>query len=209
MDYKVLLIRSLVGFTFLFLFFISIIFNKLILILLFTIIYLMIYVEVIKFFKYYNLIIYIYILLSFLILFNFLYFNYNLIYFIIFIATVVFFDTYSYILGSLFGKKKITPLISPNKTYFGLIGGYILTTLSCYLLIFFIKIPLNLFLLFFYHLIILFSFLGDILESYFKRKSNLKDSSNFIPGHGGFFDRFDSIILSNYLLIIMPLLYEY
>ena len=44
-------------------------------------------------------------------------------------------------------------------------------------------------------IIIILSFLGDVIESYFKRINNLKNSSNFLPGHGGFFDRFDSFIL--------------
>ena len=47
-------------------------------------------------------------------------------------------------------------------------------------------------------LIILLSFLGDIIESYFKRLSNIKNSSKLIPGHGGFLDRFDSFILVTY-----------
>ena len=47
---------------------------------------------------------------------------------------------------------------------------------------------------------IVFSFFGDILESYFKRISNIKNSSTWIPGHGGLFDRFDSFILSAFTL---------
>ena len=65
---------------------------------------------------------------------------------------------------------------------------------TVFTLIYNIEISLNLY--FFIILIIIFSFIGDIIESYFKRKNNLKNSSNFIPGHGGVFDRFDSFLFS-------------
>ncbi len=45
-------------------------------------------------------------------------------------------------------------------------------------------------------MIIISAFIGDIIESFFKRKNNLKNSSNLIPGHGGVFDRFDSFLFS-------------
>ena len=61
-----------------------------------------------------------------------------------------------------------------------------------------LKINYNLF--FLNNLVILFSFLGDFIQSYFKRINYLKDSGSFIPGHGGFFDRFDS-----FLLVIIPI----
>ena len=60
------------------------------------------------------------------------------------------------------------------------------------------KIDYNLFIL--ANLVIVFSFFGDLIQSYFKRLNFLKDSGNFIPGHGGFFDRFDS-----FLLVIIPI----
>ena len=88
--------------------------------------------------------------------------------------------------------------ISPNKTYEGLIGGVIFTTFT---MSFFNYIFTNYYTLS-YILIILsiifLSFVGDIIESYFKRLSKIKNSSKLIPGHGGFFDRFDSFILVTY-----------
>ena len=60
------------------------------------------------------------------------------------------------------------------------------------------KIDYNLFIL--ANLVIVFSFFGDVIQSYFKRLNYLKDSETFIPGHGGFFDRFDS-----FLLVIIPI----
>ena len=59
------------------------------------------------------------------------------------------------------------------------------------------KIDYDLFIL--ANLVIAFSFFGDFIQSYFKRLNSLKDSGNLIPGHGGFFDRFDS-----FLLVIIP-----
>ena len=50
--------------------------------------------------------------------------------------------------------------------------------------------------------IIFLSFLGDIIESYFKRKIHIKDSSKFLPGHGGFFDRLDVFIMSSIFLLL-------
>ena len=52
-----------------------------------------------------------------------------------------------------------------------------------------------------------FSFFGDLIQSYFKRLNFLKDSGNFIPGHGGFFDRFDSFLLAIIPISILNLLF--
>ena len=57
-------------------------------------------------------------------------------------------------------------------------------------------------------MIIIFSFVGDLIQSYSKRKSKLKNSGNLIPGHGGFFDRFDSLIMSSYALLIFSIFYN-
>ena len=93
-------------------------------------------------------------------------------------------------------KKIILNAISPNKTYEGLLAGILFTLL----ITFFVNNLLSLYNFFnfiIYTTIFIFSaFLGDIFESYFKRKANIKDSGKLIPGHGGFFDRFDSFIMS-------------
>ena len=83
-----------------------------------------------------------------------------------------------------------------------MIGGILLSNIfSISYLLFFNK---NIFFnnIFLINFIIIFAFIGDILESYFKRKNKLKNSSNFLPGHGGFFDRLDSFILAIIFLFI-------
>ena len=103
------------------------------------------------------------------------------------------FDSFSQITGQLFGKTKIMPGISPNKTLGGVIGGTIISLISAFLLksLFSGTIPE---LLLFAFGTVLFAFIGDVLASLYKRKFQVKDYSNWIPGHGGFLDRFDSLI---------------
>ena len=102
-------------------------------------------------------------------------------------------DIGGYIFGKLFGGPKLTK-ISPNKTWSGVFGSLILSQFAC--LIFFLDsdyiLNFNIFLLQF--LLSITGQIGDILMSYIKRKNNKKDSSNFIPGHGGFLDRVDGLI---------------
>ena len=160
-----------------------------------SLIYFLIFLEIIIFFKILKIIPIIYLFISF-IFFLFINFESNQIYkFNILIISVIAFDTFSYIFGKTFGLRKISK-ISPNKTIEGLFGGLISSLSIASLYIYYIEIDLDLKSLIFVVSIILFSFVGDIIESYFKRKNNLKNSSNFIPGHGGFFDRFDSFIFA-------------
>lgn len=103
------------------------------------------------------------------------------------------FDAFSQISGQLWGKRKIAPTISPNKTIGGTLGGAGFALLSS----FFLRRLLNFGtweILFLTSGIIVFAFCGDIAASFYKRKFNVKDFSKLIPGHGGFLDRFDSLI---------------
>lgn len=103
------------------------------------------------------------------------------------------FDAFSQISGQLWGKRKIAPQISPNKTVGGTVGGAVLALLS----LFFLRRLLNYDTwetLFLTSGIIVFAFFGDMAASFYKRKFNVKDFSKLIPGHGGFLDRFDSLI---------------
>tara|TARA_B110000438_G_scaffold152529_1_gene146546 strand:- start:23 stop:628 length:606 start_codon:yes stop_codon:yes gene_type:complete len=106
------------------------------------------------------------------------------------------FDTFAYIVGVRFGKHKIIPTVSPNKSWEGFAGGFIFTVIAAYLTVnYFSKIELN-------HIIaisLLTPFtatIGDFIESYYKRKAEVKDSGNFIPGHGGLLDRIDAFMIT-------------
>ena len=102
-------------------------------------------------------------------------------------------DIGGYIFGKLFGGPKLTK-ISPNKTWSGVFGSLILSQFAC--LIFFLDsdyiLNFNIFLL--QVLLSITGQIGDILMSYIKRLNDKKDTSNFIPGHGGFLDRVDGLI---------------
>ena len=113
-------------------------------------------------------------------------------------------DSGAYYFGKSFGKHKLSPRISPKKTIEGLIGG-IATSIIAAIVIhftFFKSFPLI-------HAIlagILLSVagvVGDLAESMWKRSADVKDSGTLLPGHGGFLDRFDSILFT------APILYCY
>ena len=159
------------------------------------IIYIIIFLEILLFFKKRKILILLYLFHSF-ILFYFISFTDEILYSInLLFLIIISFDSFSYFIGKIFGKNRILKKISPNKTLEGLLGGIFFAFLISLLfyIIFDPILKINIYL--FTTIIIILSFLGDVIESYFKRINNLKNSSNFLPGHGGFFDRFDSFIL--------------
>ena len=171
------------------------------------VIYIIIFYEVYKFFKNLSYLIYFYLIISFINFSLYLYNYFDIFIFNLLIFIIVTFDTSSYLIGKAFGRNKIFKNISPNKTLEGYIGGILSTNAIC--LIFLL---LNLLILSIHHfilinLIVFFSITGDLIQSFFKRKNLIKDSSNFLPGHGGFFDRFDSFISSIILLSLYNYLY--
>ena len=116
----------------------------------------------------------------------------NIFLYLVLVVTVM--DIFAYIGGNIFGVKKIAPTISNGKTIEGTLIGLFFSILASVLIKDLIDIN------FLYALILgftiwLFSFFGDLLESFFKRRIGIKDSGKFIPGHGGFLDRFDGYIL--------------
>tara|TARA_X000000950_G_scaffold54496_1_gene65065 strand:+ start:1172 stop:1801 length:630 start_codon:yes stop_codon:yes gene_type:complete len=114
-------------------------------------------------------------------------------------------DVGGYIFGKIFKGPKLTR-ISPNKTYAGMVGGYLLS-LACLLIITnFIDYKMTPFRLFFITILLsTISQIGDIIISYFKRKAKIKNTGNLIPGHGGILDRIDGIIFSVPALYLIDL----
>lgn len=123
-------------------------------------------------------------------------------------------DTGAYCVGSLTAKRKngnhkMTPHISPKKSWEGLIGGFVFTIAASYLLFrlgwfeTIILKPLGVYsALIFGFLVSAFGTMGDLMESLMKRSLNVKDSGKFLPGHGGILDRFDSVLLAAPILTI-------
>jgi len=104
-------------------------------------------------------------------------------------------DVGGYIFGKIFKGPKLTKL-SPNKTYAGMFGGYILSLIALSFSFQYFKLELSIEWLFFTLLVSSVSQLGDIIISYFKRLSKIKDTGKIIPGHGGLLDRVDGMIFA-------------
>jgi phosphatidate cytidylyltransferase len=113
-------------------------------------------------------------------------------------------DTAAYFGGSLFGRHRLFERVSPKKTWEGAIFGFFFSIATMGAAKILVLGYLTL-----YHAIVLgvligvFGQLGDLIESRFKRDAGVKDSSQLIPGHGGFYDRFDSLVY------ISPIVYLY
>ena len=125
--------------------------------------------------------------------------NGDYIYFIIILLICILTDIGGYIFGKILKGPKLTK-ISPKKTYSGLIGGFLLSIgvlffiFSLGLLIKPQELNSNIFILIL--LISAISKIGDIIISYFKRLSKIKDTGKIIPGHGGLLDRIDGMIFA-------------
>ena len=119
-------------------------------------------------------------------------------------ATIWIVDTAAYYAGVQWGSAKLSPVISPNKTIAGLIGGFAggIVSAGIFSTIFLSEVGYAKLLLP-AMIIALFGQLGDLVESIYKREAGVKDSSNLIPGHGGILDRFDSLVFA------APALYLY
>ncbi|MDZ7721729.1 MAG: phosphatidate cytidylyltransferase [candidate division KSB1 bacterium] len=106
-------------------------------------------------------------------------------------------DTAAYVLGSILGKHKLMPRISPNKTVEGSVFGFVFSVLTAWLChVWFIDGLLLVHSLIIGGIVGTFGQYGDLFESMFKRDAGVKDSSSLLPEHGGIMDRFDSLLIS-------------
>lgn len=128
-----------------------------------------------------------------------------------FLATIWVGDSAAYYVGRTFGRHKMAPSISPNKTFEGLAGGVVVTFLGAAAAKAGLRVPLT-----WPDTLVIAALLaaaapiGDLLESQFKRDLGVKDSSSLLPGHGGFLDRTDSLLYAapwvlGYLLLVRVL----
>ncbi len=114
---------------------------------------------------------------------------------VLLIASIWINDTMAYMVGSFIGKTPLSP-VSPKKTWEGTIGGAVLAIIAVALLAKFAFNTNWLFAIGIPFLGAVVGTLGDLLESKLKRLADVKDSGNMMPGHGGFLDRFDSMLLA-------------
>ncbi len=157
----------------------------------------------------FHLIGFIFLIISFYLIYNLRndFFN-KYIYFLIVTIICISTDIGGYVFGKILKGPKLTQ-ISPNKTYSGMIGGYILSFVFLSLFLSsnynYLKInELSMDLFIFIFFVSTVSQLGDIIISYFKRLSKTKDTGKIIPGHGGLLDRIDGMIFAlpfSYLIL--------
>ena len=122
----------------------------------------------------------------------------NFKYFLFIVTVCIFTDIGGYLFGKIFNGPKLTK-ISPNKTYAGVLGSFLLSLIAglIYINYFSKKEVADTDHLFIFLIILFISFIsqiGDLVISYFKRKAKLKDTGKILPGHGGLLDRIDGLI---------------
>ena len=105
-------------------------------------------------------------------------------------------DSFAYLVGSTIGRTKLYEKVSPNKTVEGAFGGLVAALIGAYIISKYFTDLSMINWIIIAAIVVTFGLLGDLIESKFKREAGVKDSSNFIPGHGGFLDRLDSVIFA-------------
>lgn len=143
------------------------------------------------------------------------YINHNFGVFLVVLVFVISWtcDTAAFAVGSLIGKHKLIPEISPKKTVEGAIGGVVFSALLCALYglgldLVIEKIQVNyLYLVLFGIILSIVSQLGDLIASLIKREYGVKDYGRIFPGHGGVLDRFDSVLAVSTILLILSIVF--
>lgn len=113
-------------------------------------------------------------------------------------------DVFAYLIGKKFGKRKLIPSISPNKTIEGSVGALLAALIITYIYSNVVGINFNIFIVF---LGSICSQIGDLFASSIKRYNKVKDFGDIIPGHGGIIDRFDSILFTAPFILVMVIIF--
>lgn len=119
-------------------------------------------------------------------------------------------DVGAYFFGKTMGRHKLAPVVSPNKTWEGAIGGLVTATVLSSVAAYFIGLSFSLswFVLLAVILVVV-SVIGDLFESMLKRQAGIKDSSQILPGHGGLLDRLDSTLSVAPFFIVALLIFKH
>jgi len=113
-------------------------------------------------------------------------------------------DMGGYFIGNIIGKHKLVPDISPKKTWEGFFGGCLFTFILTYLIFIVVNPQISGWQTLGISLSVsVLATIGDLFESWLKRKAGVKDSGTLLPGHGGFLDRFDSIMAVGILFFVL------
>lgn len=112
-------------------------------------------------------------------------------------------DSFAYLIGKNFGKRKLFESVSPKKTIEGFVGGLIFTAITAFVISYYSDLFSRMHWIILSILVGVLGTVGDLVESRFKREVKIKDSGNIMPGHGGMLDRLDS------LLFVAPFVYLY
>jgi len=191
-NFKKRFIISLLAFPLIYiLLYLKVLFNLLI-----VIIFLFCLYEWVKIFKKKNIIFFLGLLILFIFLISLIriynYEDFNLKFLWLILLTWLT-DIGGYIFGKLFGGPKLIK-ISPNKTWAGAVGSIILSQFAILIFLLDHNYQFNIYIIFLQLFFSIIGKIGDILMFYIKRKNKKKDTSNLIPGHGGFLDRVDGLI---------------
>jgi phosphatidate cytidylyltransferase len=114
-------------------------------------------------------------------------------------------DIFAYFIGRAIGGPKLAPPISPGKTWSGAIGGTLASVLAGLAVVYLAGEPVGFGLVAVILLLSIASQIGDLFESWIKRRFGVKDSSRLIPGHGGVMDRVDGLVSACFVAFLVGL----